>query len=258
MSTVTPSSRTHVKELLEVLGMKTLNHKATFRSALGQFCRLSPKYNRLELQYADTPAHNDSLFAAAATDKPPRKRRRVAPTNINAPFPNGITQEIGQQPPQGTAPQLTRAVLGTERRRLQPQLRQSRGYFGNAGLSSYNILHRDLDSPEYQFRKFSFQSNNVPVGHQIQVNHLLKRAAYRRCRGSPLPRGRKQQAADSITPLNDPFDDEVLPLYGESDEEYDSETWKEIQEEQGERRSRQPHSNSLTAQAIEIILNEIF
>ena len=40
----------------------------------------------------------------------------------------------------------------------------------------------------------------------------------------PAARRLTRRIADTVAPLNNPFDNPVLLLYGESDEDYDSET----------------------------------
>ncbi|RYO82756.1 hypothetical protein DL764_009560 [Monosporascus ibericus] len=154
-----------------------------------------------------------------------------------------------------------------KRRKIQPQLlaqvgpsrqcpqQKAAAYFRDAGLPSYDILHDERDSTSScDDREFSFQRDSTPYrGHQIQVSHLLKRAANVR-RRYPAARRPKKQTADSVAPLNDPFNDEVLPAYGESDQEYDSETWNEIREEEN---SRQRQSSNLASQEVIAILNEV-
>lgn len=71
---------------------------------------------------------------------------------------------------------------------------------------------------------------------------------------SPLPRRPKKHMADSVAPLNDPFDDENLPAYGDSDE-YDSETWDEVQKEV--RQVEQPRHMGLTSQEISTVLDKV-
>ncbi|RYP04379.1 hypothetical protein DL764_004473 [Monosporascus ibericus] len=129
-----------------------------------------------------------------------------------------------------------------KKRKIQPQfarvapsrhcpLQKTAAYFRDAGLPSYDILHDERDSiSSCDDREFNFQRGSTAYqGHQIQVNRLLKRAANVR-RRYPAARRPKKQTADSVAPLNDPFDDEVLLAYGESNQEYDSEAWNEIQE----------------------------
>ncbi|KAI1839675.1 hypothetical protein JX266_014113 [Neoarthrinium moseri] len=66
------------------------------------------------------------------------------------------------------------------------------------------------------------------VGHRRRISKLLRSCFTGR---RPQPRGQKYQA-DKIDRPYDPADCEALPAYGESSDEYDSETWEEIQQEQ--------------------------
>ncbi|KAI8622932.1 hypothetical protein F5Y19DRAFT_483273 [Xylariaceae sp. FL1651] len=170
-----------------------------------------------------------------------------------------------------TSPTSTPA---TKRRRLQPQLvmtlgeaslqrRQAGGYFRDSGLANYDILHYDEpgSTTEYDVCEFSFFHNDVAVhvGHQLQVSRLLRRAWLARPEIVPnvLDQRGRRQLADATFRLNDPLNDEVLPLYGESEEEYDAETWVEIQKEREERRRRPPRQKYLTSQEIDNILNKV-
>ena len=153
----------------------------------------------------------------------------------------------------------------TKRRKIQPQLltqisparqqERTAAYFRDAGLSSYDVLHHECDSDcSCDEREFSFQRDRTYRGHPIQVNRLLKRAATVRGR-YPATRRSRRHTADAVVPLNDPFDDEVLPPYGESDEDYDSETWEEIQAEDNSRQRQ--IVKKLAPQEIDAILDEV-
>ncbi|KAI1322073.1 hypothetical protein F5Y16DRAFT_55548 [Xylariaceae sp. FL0255] len=159
-------------------------------------------------------------------------------------------------------------VQGRKRRKVQPQLvipprglgylrRKNHGYFWDSGLSNYDILHDDQSSSTTGHEVCGFSSFNdtaIPVGHRLQVNRLLKRAWLLHGGYRPnVPPGK--QSADAAVPLNDPLTDQVLPIYGESDQEYDTETWDEIQEEREERGHRGENIELLSFQAIEDVLN---
>lgn len=159
-----------------------------------------------------------------------------------------------------------------KRRKIEPQLLTQDGprsqflrpksvaYFQGAGLSSYDILYHECDTTcGCDDREFHFQRDDTArPGHRIQVNRLFKRAAnvHRRY---PSVRYSSRHNADSVVPLHNPFDNEVLPLYGESDQEYDTDTWDEIQKElQEERNNRQRQSlKILTPQEVNTILDEV-
>ncbi|KAK8070323.1 snf2 family atp-dependent chromatin-remodeling factor snf21 protein [Apiospora phragmitis] len=64
-------------------------------------------------------------------------------------------------------------------------------------------------------------------GHQRQVSRFLTRS-FLSTAGEPR---RSKLKPDQLTPPNHPLHDPVLPPPGESDNEYDSETWAELQED---------------------------
>ncbi|KAI1856349.1 uncharacterized protein JN550_013823 [Neoarthrinium moseri] len=90
------------------------------------------------------------------------------------------------------------------------------------------------------------------VGHRRRISKLLRSCFTGR---RPQPRGQKYQA-DKIDRPYDPADCEVLPAYRESSDEYDSETWEEIQQEQIEpARACAPDNAPLSEEEVGSILD---
>ena len=213
-----------------------------------------------------SPEVNDLESMHNATAPPP-----VPTTPVAVLKPGTGSQPTKQKSTKHSPQSLISQTSGTgnlasqvKRRKIQPQLLPQIGpgrqqgrtaaYFRDAGLSSFDILHHECDSDcSCDEREFSFRPVRTYRGHSIQVRRLLERAATVR-RRYPAARRSTRRTADTVAPLNDPFDDPVLPLYGESDENYDSETWDEIQAEINSRQRQ--IVNKLTLQEIDDILDE--
>ncbi|KAI1826154.1 P-loop containing nucleoside triphosphate hydrolase protein [Xylaria intraflava] len=99
-------------------------------------------------------------------------------------------------------------------------------------------------------REINFVSAGQLIpGRLIQTHRLVKRRLLRRT-------GYRRSGflkSDMVRGSNNPDHDEVLPLYGESDDDmgYDSDTWREIEAERLERDQIQPIVKGLTADEVE-------
>ncbi|KAK8049857.1 hypothetical protein PG994_011587 [Apiospora phragmitis] len=144
-------------------------------------------------------------------------------------------------------------------------------YLGRDSLTRVDVI--DFDSgrltdvdTEFVFRK------KVPVGRRRQVSRLYKRQVQRQVQRyvqfqrrrqglSPLPSSKPDRPpakTDTVFGANDPDHGEVLPLLGESDsgDEYDSDTWAEIEAEQKERDATAEKNTALSSNDINMALDE--
>ncbi|KAI1143772.1 P-loop containing nucleoside triphosphate hydrolase protein [Hypoxylon sp. FL0543] len=104
-------------------------------------------------------------------------------------------------------------------------------YLGEDAVSRIELID---DTPSGNGRTHLcnfFEPRPVPYGRQLQVQRLFKRRLLPR-QSSSVSRPTK---SDVIPGADNPEHDELLPLYGDSDEEYDSDTWEEIEAERVER-----------------------
>ncbi|KAI0128911.1 hypothetical protein BJ170DRAFT_352241 [Xylariales sp. AK1849] len=178
-----------------------------------------------------SPAVIDAATTAdvAPAAEPARKKRRIAPVTLSADVDIGGIRNIPQ----------TQADVVMERLGLiHVVVPESEGYLGNHAWTRVDLMDFDFSAQPLtaQDQEFSFdrrgQSKPPPHGRRRQVGRLFKR---RLANLDPLYKPAK---ADLVPGGNDPDHDEVLPLMGDSDsdEEYDSDTWKEIQIELKERK----------------------
>ncbi|KAI0977546.1 hypothetical protein F4678DRAFT_455696 [Xylaria arbuscula] len=152
----------------------------------------------------------------------------------------------------------------SKKRRIQPQpmtspnapthqrQRDAHGYCQDGGLQSFDILHHDHPGAPTadEVCEFSIlpEPAATPTGHQLQL-----------ARSDRLPRAprRQRHRADTILALSHPLNDPVLPIYGESDQEYDTDTWDEIQEEMEERRHSPCQHKGLATGEIDAVLDNV-
>ncbi|KAI1357836.1 hypothetical protein F5Y08DRAFT_138650 [Xylaria arbuscula] len=138
---------------------------------------------------------------------------------------------------------------------------QQVGYLRDGGLHSYEILHGAGSNPaaDDDIRGFSFCTEGpVHLGHQRQVRRLLQRKGLMHSAAiAPASNRRRSLPADIIIPLHDPFDDEVLPLYGDAEEDYDIEMWDEIEKERREDERQLSLTSGLPTDTVNIVLDNI-
>ncbi|EOO02813.1 putative snf2 family atp-dependent chromatin-remodeling factor snf21 protein [Phaeoacremonium minimum UCRPA7] len=156
----------------------------------------------------------------------PKKRKRIAPINTSTlatgigskTFPTEADQWIDKRP--GNT-----SITGLRHLGAQGE------FLGSGKLSAADVLHPDPDGsdPDVKDRDFSWiLTGFIPPARRVQVNHIMKR----HLRHNALSFGK----ADGLHLDDDDDDDEILPAFGESgdENEYDEETWREIQEEASE------------------------
>ncbi|KAI1839784.1 hypothetical protein JX266_014003 [Neoarthrinium moseri] len=140
-------------------------------------------------------------------------------------------------PPKRKCDEHNAAYGENKKRRLQPQnlvprptaSHTARRYLPDAASQRWDILNPTTEDDNHE-EFFLWGAAPGLVEHRLRISKLLWSCFMGR---RPQPRGQKYQA-DKIDRPYDPADCEVLPAYGESSDEYDSETWEEIQQEQNE------------------------
>lgn len=157
----------------------------------------------------------------SASEEPPmKKQKRIVPTTIStsprhSSMPNFIPTE---------ADRFTHADPLSSH--LQNSLHDGASdfaYLGAAKLTSQDMFGPDMSNDQDSAGQFTWvKSGRLPPGRQLQVNRAMKK--YLRLADST--------ADTSSTPSEK---DKVLPLFGESDDEYDSDTYREMEMEEEER-----------------------
>ncbi|KAK1769173.1 hypothetical protein QBC33DRAFT_513408 [Phialemonium atrogriseum] len=161
-----------------------------------------------------------ATFPSASEEPPMKKQKRIVPTTIStsprhSSMPNFIPTE---------ADRFTHADPLSSH--LQNSLQDGASdfaYLGAAKLTSQDMFGPDMSSDQDSADQFTWvKSGRLPPGRQLQVNRAMKK--YLRLADS---------TAD--TPSTPSEKDKVLPLFGESDDEYDSDTYREMEMEEEER-----------------------
>lgn len=233
----------------------------------------------------DGPKENGRPESIPANDALSRKKRRIEPLQVSSQTLGLASQSIPTQADtvvkqlmrKGTfkenpfleAPIIDTAVANT------PTSGQGTSdeswYLGKYSLTRFDVVDFDSGPLTNADKAFAFRKQ-VPAGRRRQVGRLYKRQVQRqtyrqeqlqrRRRGlSPLrdPRADRRPAkADTVFGADDPDHGEVLPLLGESDsdEEYDSDTWAEIEAEQREREAMAETNTALSSNDVNMVLDE--
>ncbi|KAK0646041.1 hypothetical protein B0T16DRAFT_428974 [Cercophora newfieldiana] len=186
----------------------------------------------VELPLTTTDAPEESLDNDAALDgsvagssiphQPPTKKRRTGVVNLSAPVhvqPPSIPNEGDEIHARWTRDSLTQKVNSAP-------ANSSPAYLGRAAPASGLAVGDDSSDDELGEICWVRPSGSLP-GRCIQVNKAMKRLL----RSGPFVMSR-------VEPEDD--EDEVLPLFGESDDEQsiDSETWNALERE-NKRKERQ-------------------
>ncbi|KAI0104167.1 hypothetical protein GGR51DRAFT_561223 [Nemania sp. FL0031] len=184
----------------------------------------------------------------------PSKKRKVAPTLLTAeidPARNrniateadilGFTAEfVGDDPEENSADTVSDNLF-------------TGAYLGSKSITRFDIVDFGHAGDSELPSEGDKQINIVPrtqliPGRMAQTHRLMKRRLLRR--GSHQ---RTRFAKSDIVPgSNNPDHDEVLPLYGDSDDDmgYDSDTWREMEAEKNEKSSKQSVPKGLTVDEI--------
>ncbi len=182
-------------------------------------------------------------------DGPAPKKRRIAPITITTDVDVHAIRNIP------TAADEILGGLSDAAPTSMPIIDPSEAYLGMDAVTRIEIS--ELDSPVTDSPLTSedqglniFHGSPVPRGRQLQMHRLFKRRLLpRRTPDRLIP-----TKPDTVFGTNDPNRDEVLPLFGESDSEYDSETWEEMQAESSERAKGGTASAGLNADLVNAII----
>jgi SNF2 family DNA or RNA helicase len=150
--------------------------------------------------------------------QPPKKKQRIAPTVLTT-VPSGTASNLVPT----EADILFRAEPNIGPRHADGASRFS--YLGSRGFTFGHTLNPDMSSDEEDSPgQFSFvRAGNDFPGRRLQVSKAMKRYLLQHSN----PGVRRSVSNDSS--------DQLLPLFGESDDEYDAETWREYEQEEAER-----------------------
>ncbi|RYP49704.1 hypothetical protein DL768_004640 [Monosporascus sp. mg162] len=199
-----------------------------------------------------TPSAPEPLMPEPlSTGEPAPKKRRIAPTIITTDVDVNAIRHIPTAADEISGVSPDPSVLPI------PAVDPSEAYLGMDAVTRIDIA--DLDSPiadsplTQEDKSFSlFHSSHLPRGRRLQMHRLYKRLL--------LPRRNPARLIptkpDTVFGTNDPNRDEVLPLYGESDNEYDSETWEEMEAEIGEQGPVGTGATGLETDQVNSIIDE--
>ncbi|KAH8673854.1 hypothetical protein BX600DRAFT_433463 [Xylariales sp. PMI_506] len=175
------------------------------------------------------------------------KRRRIAPTVISTELAPGANRVIPSKA-DAILDRLGLSVAGPilhqhsnliPTRNIKSSALLPGVYLGDHSWSRADMLEFDFSNeplaPE-EMELDSFQDESfrefLPPGRRRQVGRFLKRRFLKHESGFRHPK------PDIVPGYDDPENDLVLPPLGDSDNEYDSETWAEIQAEDEERKKK--------------------
>ncbi|KAI1502470.1 P-loop containing nucleoside triphosphate hydrolase protein [Biscogniauxia marginata] len=223
-------------ELFDKLGISTLKHKTTFREFRCQLRQRSQKYkldqNQSTLDHArkdDVPQPESShpsscLPPAREIAESPLGKRRIAPTTV--------LDETNID----ARPKFPEEVIAIGASRREDATRSTWSYLGPDAVTQLDLLDTTAITDEPQEFQ-GFFSDKRPPGRCLQVNSLLKRYFLK---------------------THDADEDKVLPLYGDSDSdaEYDSETWDEIQQEKRQKAASSTRPPGLGPEEVVAIIDE--
>lgn len=175
--------------------------------------------------------HRSHTPPGDSPDQPPRKKQRIAPTVITI-----HTSGKGHNPLPTEADIFLEAVPSKIPARFYGTSGAS--YLGDRGLTTKDMFSPDMSSDEEDFKQFSFVTGSDLPGRRLQVNRAMKRYLL------------KNTASNMLGTGSDDASDELLPLFGESDDEleYDSETWRAYEEEESKRKEQEALKKSFLSQ----------
>lgn len=136
-------------------------------------------------------------------------------------------------------------------------------YLGDKSITRFDIIDFDLgfhggysEAPSREDKELNI-ALPTPLfpGRLVQAHRLMKRRLLRKT----APRRTRLKKSDIVPGSTNPDHDELLPIYGDSDDdmEYDSDTWKEIEAEREERESKQALPKGLSVDEIESTFNRV-
>ncbi|KAI0802611.1 hypothetical protein GGR55DRAFT_419031 [Xylaria sp. FL0064] len=282
-------------ELCAELGIKILKHKSTFKNAVQEIRLRSNRYRvyrkrqasesedaeelvtqvqsphevqhkRVSEEHIQMPGPSESTLSTRSPtpmviDEPIVKKRKVIPTLI--------TTEIDPNRDR-SLPTEADTVFLASKLAAQPTDRGftsdlsdnlvTGAYLGSKSVTRFDIVRfdesRNLETPLENDRALNIVSaSRLIPGRMVQTHRLMKRWFLRKT----APRGTAFTKSDIVRGSHNPDHGEVLPLYGDSDDdmEYDSDTWREIEAEQKERESKSSVQKGLTAEEISSTVDRV-
>ncbi|KAI4870807.1 hypothetical protein F4820DRAFT_145402 [Hypoxylon rubiginosum] len=171
---------------------------------------------------------------SSVSPSPAQKKRRLAPILISTDIDVNVTRNIPTEADVILAPKSQGIHTNTSRKN-NDVINLASEYLGEDAFTRIDITDAYGLSDGEDSLQISILRPSVPTGRRLQVHRLIKRRLLR----SPRARKPHLMKPDMIPGANDPDHDEVLPIYGESDEEYDSETWEEMEAERIEKEQAQ-------------------
>ncbi|KAI0425256.1 P-loop containing nucleoside triphosphate hydrolase protein [Xylaria sp. FL1042] len=274
--------------LIESCGNSILKHKSTFKNAIQEIRLRSNRYRvyrkRQTFESEDVevlanqvqPPHEDqdkgiseehiqmpgtsesaSLTSSPTPmviDKPAVKKRKIIPTLI--------TTEIDPTRNRSLATEAD-AVYFTSELAAEPMDRDSTSgpsdnlvtgaYLGSKSVTRFDIVQfddrRNLETPLERVKELNIvPATRLIPGRMVQTHRLMKRWFLRKT----APRRTAFTKSDIVPGSNNPEHDEVVSMYCDSDDnmEYDSDTWREIEAEQNEKKSKPSAPKGLSAEEI--------
>ncbi|KAI0486862.1 hypothetical protein F4859DRAFT_316379 [Xylaria cf. heliscus] len=252
-------------ELYAGLGIKILRHKSTLRNAIQELQSRSHQYRlyrkRRASEFEDDeeetvnqvrrpsdvshpetfepePTPLPTISSPIITKEQPPKKRKLAPTLLTTEIDVERNRHIA------TEADTVRSIVGnaTEHNEEESVNNVSDSlptgaYLGNKYITRFDITYSDhagqsgLLSEEDKEINIVSETRLIP-GRMAQTHRLMKR---RLLGGIARPRTRFTKS-DTVRGSDNPDHNEVLPLYGDSDDdlEYDSDTWREIEAEKNQ------------------------
>ncbi|KAI0815404.1 hypothetical protein GGR55DRAFT_628741, partial [Xylaria sp. FL0064] len=215
-------------ELCESLGIRTLKHKNTFAHTRGELRQQSQMYK----DYL-------SNYPASEPQSVPNAQNIGLPTCgsfPSVPVPTPTATIMATAPLDVAGPSTAR-----NSRRVAPTPLSSRANIRQAVnpvvVSQFGLIHAEPTEVGLE----SHDESEINICH-TKVPHQQRHIARNR--------------ADIITRAHDPENDIILPLYGDSDNDADPETWEEVQDEQRTTRIRRGNRTVLTNEAASHIIDE--
>ncbi|KAK7924005.1 hypothetical protein PG985_006059 [Apiospora marii] len=233
----------------------------------------------------DGPKENGLPKSIPANNALSRKKRRIEPLQVSSQILGLASQAIPTQADtvieqlmrKGKLrdnPFLEAPILDTTATNVSASGQSTSDeswYLGKYSLTRVDVVDFDSGPLTDADTTFAFRAQ-VPAGRRRQVNQLYKRQVRqkthrqaqrerRRQNLSPLPdpeASRRPAKTDTVFGADNPDHGEVLPLLGESDsdEEYDSDTWAEIEAEQRECEAMAASSTALSSNDVNMVLDE--
>ncbi|KAK8055986.1 5-aminolevulinate synthase [Apiospora rasikravindrae] len=231
----------------------------------------------------NSPKENSHAKGIFSNDASSRKKRRVEPLQVldhplgraSQVIPTQADDVIEQLIRKGKLqenPFLKAPVMDVAMPTSGQSVNDGSWYLGRDSLTRVDVI--DFDSSRLTDADMTFViRKQFPVGRRRQVSRLYKRQIQRQTQRqvqlerrrqglAPLPNYRPDRPpakADTVFGANDPDHGEVLPLLGESDsgDEYDSDTWAEIEAEEKERVEAMAKANTaLSADDVNMAIDE--